>query len=63
MMLEINNRWIHDIWIVKACLMTQSVLELGLKEGWNQEPKSKERHWGRLCAKSTVDRLGRNYCS
>lgn len=55
MMLEINNRGVHDIWIVKACLMTKSVLELGLKEGGNQEAKRKESHWGRLCAKSTGD--------
>lgn len=39
----INDREIHDIWVVKTCLITKSITELGSNKGWESEAVKKEK--------------------
>lgn len=44
MMIEIVNNWgVYNIWIVNTCLMTNSLFELGLNEGWECRGKEKRK--------------------
>lgn len=39
----INDRGIHGIWVIKTCLMTKSITELGSNKGWESEAVKKEK--------------------
>ena len=39
----INDRGIHDIWVIKTCLITKRITELGFNKGWESEAVKKEK--------------------
>lgn len=42
--IEIINDWgIHDIRVIKTCLITKSITELGFNKGWESETVKKEK--------------------